>query len=97
MLTLAWLGNPEHVSYCKEADMVPQLSKMLGIPDLEKQISLFKKQPVPEGIVLHGAKRSSARLFIPNLYFGEEIEMGENVWVYLGEMSPAYCLFTPWE
>ena len=96
MLTLNWLKNPEHVSYCEEAEIVPQLSKMLGIPELAQQIDSLKEHPISEGVVLKGAKRSSAKLFIPNLYFGEEIDMGENVWVYLGEMSPAYCVYTPW-
>ena len=35
--------------------------------------------------------------FIPNLTFPEPVEMGENVWIYMGELCPAYCLFTPWE
>ena len=37
------------------------------------------------------------KLFIPNLTFPEPVEMGENVWIYMGELCPAYCLFTPWE
>ena len=34
---------------------------------------------------------------LPNLTFPEPIEMGENVWIYMGELCPAYCLYTPWE
>ena len=33
---------------------------------------------------------------IPDLVFQEHIEMGENVWIYMGELCPAYCLYTPW-
>lgn len=27
----------------------------------------------------------------------EKLDMGENVWVYMGELCPAYCLYTPWD
>ena len=37
------------------------------------------------------------KLFIPDLYFDQHIDMGENVWLYLGEMSPAYCIYRPWD
>ena len=50
-----------------------------------------------EGVNLKGKKRTTLKLFIPNLTFPEPVEMGENVWIYMGELCPAYCLFTPWE
>ena len=77
MLNLTWIKNPDHVSYCKENEVLPRLARELGIADL--------------------AQRTTLKLFIPNLTFPEPVEMGENVWIYMGELCPAYCLFTPWE
>ena len=97
MLTLKWLKNEDHVVYGKEEDVVPLLSKNLKISDLGEKVKAFRENPVKEGVVLKGGNRSSVRLFVPDLLFDEKIEMGENVWLYMGEMSPAYCLYIPWE
>ena len=86
MLNLTWIKNPDHVSYCKENEVLPRLARELGIADL-----------TAEGVNLKGKKRTTLKLFIPNLTFPEPVEMGENVWIYMGELCPAYCLFTPWE
>ena len=97
MLTLNWLKDEENVVYGREEEIVPALSKDLLIPDLMEQIERFRQSPVKEGVILKGGRRSSVRLLIPDLYFGQHIDMGENVWLYLGEMSPAYCTFRPWD
>ena len=97
MLTRNLLKNPERIEYCKEEDVVPALSKKLQIPELHEIIRSFRENPVKEGITLHGARRTSAKLFMPNLYFGEEIEMGDSVWLYMGDLDPVYCIFIPWE
>lgn len=97
MLTLNWIKDSKHVEYCKESDLIPRLSKELGIPDLQAQIDGFRAKPAAEGLILRGARRSSVKLFIPNLFFGEEIDMGENIWLYLGDLQPAYCVYIPWE
>lgn len=34
-----------------------------------------------------------ARLFIPDLVFPEHIEMGENIFLYFGEMTECYVLY----
>ena len=97
MLTLNWLKDEENVVYGREAQIVPELSRDLMIPDLMEQIERFRRSPVKEGVILKGGRRSSVKLFIPDLYFDRPIDMGENVWLYLGEMSPAYCAFRPWD
>ena len=97
MLTLNWLKDEENVVYGREEEIVPALAKDLMIPDLMAQIERFRQAPVKEGVVLKGGRRSSVRLFIPNLYFDRPLDMGENVWLYLGEMSPAYCIYRPWD
>ena len=39
----------------------------------------------------------SKELQIPDMYFDADIPMGANVWIYLGDMMPAYCVYVPWE
>ena len=97
MLNLTWIKNPDHVSYCKENEVLPRLARELGIADLAQQVEEFRTHPTAEGVNLKGKKRTTLKLFIPNLTFPEPGEMGENVWIYMGELCPAYCLFTPWE
>lgn len=97
MLNLTWIKNPDHVSYCKENEVLPRLARELGIADLAQQVEEFRTHPTAEGVNLKGKKRTTLKLFIPNLTFTEPVEMGENVWIYMGELCPAYCLFTPWE
>ena len=97
MLTLNWLKDEENVVYGREAQIVPELSRDLMISDLMEQIERFRRSPVKEGVILKGGRRSSVKLFIPDLYFDRPIDMGENVWLYLGEMSPAYCIYRPWD
>lgn len=46
---------------------------------------------------ISGRKRTTLKLLIPNLTFSEPIDMGENVWIYMGELCPAYCLYMPQE
>ena len=95
MLNLTWIKNPDHVSYCKENEVLPRLARELGIADLAQQVEEFRTHPTAEGVNLKGKKRTTLKLFIPNLTFPEPVEMGENVWIYMGELCPAYCLFTP--
>ena len=97
MLNLTWIKNPDHVSYCKENEVLPRLARELGIADLAQQVEEFRTHPTAEGVNLKGKKRTTLKLFIPNLTFPEPVEMGENVWIYMGELCPAYCLCTPWE
>ncbi len=96
MLTLSYLKDVENVVYGPEDEIVPQLARDLLIPNLDEAIDRFRRSPVKEGLILKGGRRSSVKLFVPDLYFGQHIDMGENVWLYLGEMSPAYCIYRPW-
>lgn len=97
MLTLNFLKDEENVVYAPEAEIVPQLAADLLIPNLDETIERFRQSPVKEGLILKGGRRSSVKLFIHDLYFDRHIDMGENVWLYLGEMSPAYCVYQPWD
>lgn len=95
MLTLNWLKNEDNVVYGTDAELIPMLSKELMIPDLQKKIKLFRENPVKEGVTLRGGRRSTALLFVPDMYFDSDIVMGANVWIYLGEMRPAFCVYVP--
>ncbi|MBR3038177.1 MAG: hypothetical protein IKI52_05685 [Clostridia bacterium] len=97
MLTRNLLKNPERIEYCSEVDIVPALAKKLQIPKLDEIIRDFREHPVKEGITLHGARRTSVKLFMPNLCFDEQIEMGDSVWLYMGDLDPIYCIFVPWD
>ena len=97
MMNVAWFKNPDHVAYCKEEEILTKLSRELGINDLSQRVEAFRKEPSPEGENIKGRKRTTLKLMIPNLTFSEPVDMGENVWIYMGELCPAYCLFTPWE
>ena len=65
--------------------------------DLAQRVEAFRKEPSPEGENIKGRKRTTLKLMIPNLTFSEPVDMGENVWIYMGDLCPAYCLYTPWE
>ncbi len=97
MMNLKWFQDPEHVVYVKEAELIPRLTKELGIFDLRQRVEAFRNSPAPEGENIRGLKRTTLKLLIPNITFAEPIDMGENVWIYMGELCPAYCLYTPWE
>ena len=124
MLNLTWIKNPDHVSYCKENEVLPRLARELGIADLAQQVEERLKDCKAnltvavmgcavnglgeareadigiaggDGCAILFQKGTTLKLFIPNLTFPEPVEMGENVWIYMGELCPAYCLFTPWE
>ena len=38
MLNLTWIKNPDHVSYCKENEVLPRLARELGIADLARKV-----------------------------------------------------------
>ena len=97
MMNVSWFKNQDHVAYCKEEEIVPRLSRELGISDLAERVAAFRRAPTPEGESLKGRKRTTLKLMVPNLTFDEPIDMGENVWIYMGDLCPAYCLYTPWE
>ena len=96
MMNRAWFENLDHVVYAVKDEVIPRLSRELGISDLAQRIEQFRKAPTPDGENIKGCKRTTLKLMIPNLVFPEPIEMGENVWIYMGELCPAYCLYTPW-
>ncbi len=92
-MNINWFKNQDNVVYANTKEFVNNFEKETGISGLEKKFELFKKSPTKEGVTIIGRKRTSIKLLIPNLTFKEEIEMGENVWVYMGENYESFCLY----
>ena len=96
-MNVNWFKNPDNIVYAPLEYFADNFAKETGIPNLKDEIIAFRDNPTAEGKLLKGLKRTSLKLLVPNLTFDEKIEMGENVWLYMGEMSPAYCLYIPCE
>ena len=89
----AWFENPDNVVYADIDEFADNFGKETGIDNLREKIEAFRADPVKEGINLKGRKRTSLKLFIPNMYFDDKIEMGDTVWAYMGENYECYCLY----
>ncbi len=89
----AWFENPDNVVYADIDEFADNFGKETGIDGLREKIEAFRESPVKEGVNLKGRKRTSLKLFIPNMLFDEKMDMGDNVWVYMGENYESYCLY----
>ena len=94
-MRIDWLENQDNVSYVAVDDFAANFGKEAGISNLREKIEEFRKNPVPEGVTYRGTKRTALKMFIPDLVFDKHIDMGETVWIYIGDMYPAYCLYWP--
>lgn len=92
-MNINWFKDEDHLVYLDAEKELKRLEKLLKLPGLEAAARELHAAPVREGITLNGARRTSAKLFIPDLLFGEHIEMGENLFLYLGEMTECYVLY----
>lgn len=92
-MTLDWFKNPDHVVYVEKEKFVDNFAKETGIPGLRREIDEFAARPTAEGKTVHGTRRTTLRLLIPNMMFGADMDMGDNVWIYIGEYYPAYCIY----
>ena len=93
MLRIGWLENPDNIVYADLNEFADNFGNEVGISNLKQEILNFRQNPTAEGIVLKGKKRSALKLFVPDMLFDKHIEMGENVWVFIGETYPAYCIY----
>ena len=55
MMNRAWFENPDHVVYAVQDEVIPRLSRELGISDLAQRIEHFRKAPTPDGENIKGA------------------------------------------
>ena len=67
--------------------------RKLRFPGLEEAANELRKHPTPEGFTIKGHGRTSGRLFVPDLAFGEHIQMGENIFFFMGEMQECYVIY----
>ena len=91
MKSLTWLKDPDNVVYT-DRKFINLFSMETGIENLGGIIEEFAKRPTKEGLLLKGGKRTSLKLFVPDLIFDEHLEYGDKVWMYLGEHYDCYCL-----
>lgn len=92
-MNLLWLQDPDNLVYVNAEKDLPMLERRLRLPGLAEAAQVLRQAPTREGLTLKGPRRTSARLFIPDLLYGRHIEMGENIFVFLGEMSECYVLY----
>lgn len=93
MMRVEWFKNPENVVYADANEFMENFGKEIGISNLRNRVEQFCLSPTKEGETIHGKKRTSITIFIPDLTFEEHIEMGENPWIYMGESYEAYCIY----
>ena len=94
-MNMNWFMDQDHLVYVNAEKDLTRLEQNLKFPGLAEAARQLRDAPTPEGLTIKGHRRTSARLFIPDLTFGMHIEMGENIFFYMGEMAECYVLFWP--
>lgn len=92
MMNINWFKNPDHLVYINAEKDLASLEARLKLPGLKEAAERLHRQPSAEGYSVKG-RRTMARLFIPDLVFPEHIEMGENIFLYFGDMTECYVLY----
>ena len=80
-------------------DTVVHSMRRKEAPPFYRFFDTFRRE-LKEGVLLKGKKRTTVKLFIPDLYFAdksEKLPMGDTVWVYMGEYYPCHCVYWPRE
>jgi hypothetical protein len=90
-----WFRDENNLIYINGATQLAELERTLHFPGLEEAANELRQHPTAEGFTIKGPKRTSGRLFVPDLTFGEHIEMGENIFFYMGEMQECYVIYWP--
>ena len=85
-----WFKDENHLVYINGETKLTELERTLHFPGLADAANELRRHPTAEGFTIKGPKRTSGRLFVPDLTFGEHIEMGENIFFYMGEMQECF-------
>ena len=93
IMRINWFKDENHLVYINGATQLAELERTLHFPGLEEAANELRQHPTAEGFTIKGPKRTSGRLFVPDLTFGEHIEMGENIFFYMGEMQECYVIY----
>lgn len=72
-----WFRDENNLIYINGATQLAELEKTLRFPGLEEAANELRQHPTAEGFTIKGPKRTSGRLFVPDLTFGRHIEMGK--------------------
>ena len=88
-----WFKDENHLVYINGETQLTELERTLHFPGLADAANELRRHPTAEGFTIKGPKRTSGRLFVPDLTFGEHIEMGENIFFYMGEMQECYVIY----
>lgn len=94
-MNVNWFKNPDNVVYADVNQFCDNFGVETGIENLREKLDNYRANPVKEGINLKGKKRTSLKVFIPNNYFDEPIDMGDSIWIYMGENYECYCIYWP--
>jgi hypothetical protein len=92
-MNINWFRDEDNLVYINAEKDLHRLEVQLQLPGLEEAATELYRNPTAEGLTLKGARRTTARLFIPDLLFGKHIEMGENVFLYRGDMVECYVIY----
>lgn len=94
-MNVNWFKNPDHVVYAPVDEFADNFGKETGIDNLRQKLDDYRADPVAEGVNLKGKRRTTLKLFVPNKVFDEKIDMGDSVWVFMGENYESYCIYWP--
>ena len=92
-MRINWFKDENNLVYINGATQLAELERTLRFPGLEEAANELRKHPTPEGFTIKGHGRTSGRLFVPDLAFGEHIQMGENIFFFMGEMQECYVIY----
>ena len=96
-MNVNWFKDPDHVVYATVEQFADNFGTETGIPDLKEKLTAFHEDPEFVEENLKGMKRTYLKVFIPNKVFKEPIDMGDTIWVYMGENYECYCIYWPQE
>ena len=92
-MNIHWLQNEDNLIYIDAEKDLRRLEVQLQLPGLQAAAQQLHDHPTQEGLTLKGPRRTTARLFIPDLLLDTHIEMGENLFLYRGEMVECYVIY----
>ena len=94
-MNVNWFKNPDNVVYADVNQFCDNFGIETGIENLREKLDNYRANLVKEGINLKGKKKTSLKVFILNNYFDEPIDMGDSIWIYMGENYECYCIYWP--
>ncbi len=99
-MRFGWFLEEDNIVYSDVNEFADHFGNETGIPNFREKLESFRDNPVKEGVLIKGRKRTTVKLFIPDLYFedkNKKIPMGDTVWVFMGEYYPCHCVYWPLE